>query len=443
MKSSRATSILLPGLVVMAALVWMVPFLQRAAMQEAAAALYEGTLTATSTMTATPTATPTATSDPSLLQVASPTAPTIELVPTQAAPIQDGALPGMPVMLPSASLSAPLSEPAPVIMQDPAPAATLDPTVAAALPPGADLAIQPAPIPALGDSGSLASPQAAASPAPDPLLPPTGEPVPVILTLDPTVAAVIPDAVMTMVAATQMPVIPTPDAVVAEPVPASTELTALPITDPTPPVIETPIDPVLPGPTTVLEQTLPIPAEVVAPTLEATTLPAVPAENLIPEAAPAPTQDPAAAVSVSADAAARIQNAVTGTITTDSRGPAFVILTDAIGQVTATAIIAQDGSFALPDVPPGSYTLTIDDGVSLLVQQPVSQQGGVIQVAPITLYWGDFNRDGKIDELDVVTVAAHYGQPAPQSLALLDITGDGLVGLGELMTVAANFGLSR
>lgn len=168
--------------------------------------------------------------------------------------------------------------------------------------------------------------------------------------------------------------------------------------------------------------------EVVPPTL----VPIV--ETVVPTAAPITD---AATATLEPQPAAGI---VSGAVVSVSPSAAFVLLTDALGQLVATTMTAADGSFSLPNVPPGTYTLTVDDGVSLLAQQPVIvQAGAAAQLPAVILVWGDINRDGRVDELDVVTIASLYGQPAPQTPVSLDITGDGVVGLGELMLVAEHF----
>jgi hypothetical protein len=122
----------------------------------------------------------------------------------------------------------------------------------------------------------------------------------------------------------------------------------------------------------------------------------------------------------------------------------LVILTDTNGQVVASTVSAADGSFALIDVPAGNYILTLDDGISLLNQQAVSVTSGQVTTLPLTsLVWGDVNRDNTIDELDVVTIASLYGQPAPTSPVSFDINGDGRVGLRELMLLAENYRFGR
>jgi hypothetical protein len=135
---------------------------------------------------------------------------------------------------------------------------------------------------------------------------------------------------------------------------------------------------------------------------------------------------------------------VAGSVDSASSGVILVILTDANGQVVASTVSAADGSFALIDVPAGDYVLTLDDGISLLNQQAVRINGGqMTTLTAVTLVWGDVNRDNTIDELDVVTLASLYGQPAPTSPVSFDIDGDGRVGLRELMLLAENYGFGR
>ncbi|MDX2136976.1 MAG: dockerin type I domain-containing protein [Chloroflexota bacterium] len=155
-----------------------------------------------------------------------------------------------------------------------------------------------------------------------------------------------------------------------------------------------------------------------------------------------PVTDPSAQV-VSPPVVAGL-GSVSGAVDSASASMILVILTDVNGQVIASTVSMADGSFALIDVPAGDYVLTLDDGISLLNQQAVRINGGqMTTLAAVVLVWGDVNRDNAIDELDVVTIASLYGQPAPTSPVSFDINGDGRVGLRELMLMAENYGFGR
>jgi hypothetical protein len=349
MKLARVLTTIFSVAIVLIALIYWMPFLQRGLLQGAA-----DDMTMTATLTATATATATAT-------------PTATYVPPTLPPTLD------PSLLPPTQGPALLAPP------------TLDPAL---LPPTQDagLLAPPAYVPTV-DTAQAVNAGVGQPAQPSAVAPVMAEPtvVPPMQVIEPTF---VPTA-DTSQAVQGAPLVATPEAVPATLVP--TVESAVPTMQPV-----TPVEP--------------------------------PTASPISDAAPAtPEVQPAAGI-------------VSGAVVSASPSAAFVLLTDALGQLVATAMTAADGSFALPNVPPGTYMLTIDDGVSLLAQQPVTVQAGAAAELPaVILVWGDINRDGRVDELDVVTIASLYGQPAPQMPVSLDITGDGVVGLGELMLVAEHF----
>jgi hypothetical protein len=229
-----------------------------------------------------------------------------------------------------------------------------------------------------------------------------------------------------------------PSFAIETPAPTLTvQATDLPLASPAFETPALPLDAALEATVTAIiaDAALNVAAELVVTEMTETTMPAV-SETTVPT----PTADPLL-VSSPATPLPLGTGSIGGQVNSLSRSVILVIASDASGAVAGSTTAAQDGSFVINGLVAGEYTLTIDDGISKVVRLTVRVgEGAATQLEQTTLIWGDVNRDGRIDELDVVTIAGLYGQPAPTSPVSLDINGDGIVGFSEFTLIADNYG---
>jgi hypothetical protein len=103
-----------------------------------------------------------------------------------------------------------------------------------------------------------------------------------------------------------------------------------------------------------------------------------------------------------------------------------------------TVSSAADGSYLLPGLSSGAYTVTLRmPGYLEAVRQGVEVIAGAETVLPdVTLRGGDINGDCEVDVFDLVAVAANFGTSPREPRA--DINGDGRVDLRDLVLVSVN-----
>lgn len=129
---------------------------------------------------------------------------------------------------------------------------------------------------------------------------------------------------------------------------------------------------------------------------------------------------------------------------TRSHGPAGGITISVLtgdGSLVAMTVTGEDGSFAFADLPEGVYMIRAEAEGYLPAQGPLIINGGeMVSKAPITLLAGYLVPKAVpvIDELDVVQLAAVYGQSSPPVPEMYDINGDGRIGLADLSALAEN-----
>jgi hypothetical protein len=88
----------------------------------------------------------------------------------------------------------------------------------------------------------------------------------------------------------------------------------------------------------------------------------------------------------------------------------------------------------------GSHTLSFSHSCYQEAETTVTAvAGSTTTVDTVTLLAGDVNGDGCVDVLDVVTVAAQFGQTNPDP-PCADVNGDGRVDIVDMVLVAARFG---
>lgn len=93
-------------------------------------------------------------------------------------------------------------------------------------------------------------------------------------------------------------------------------------------------------------------------------------------------------------------------------------------------------------LPPGNWTLVFQRTGYLPQQKNVIVESNLTtQIENITLYGGDVNQDGSIDEADAEQIAYQFGATSEASAAS-DVNGDGEVNILDLALTCANFGRS-
>jgi hypothetical protein len=172
-----------------------------------------------------------------------------------------------------------------------------------------------------------------------------------------------------------------------------------------------------------------------------------------PTSAPSATATALPSATATATTAATATATLTATATTIPRGQAkghlgrshgtgdsiaiTVLGTD--GGVVAGGATTADGSFAITDIPAGTYTIRAEAPGYLPAEGPLTIVGGqTTENAPLTLVAGYLvdKEVPRIDELDVVQLASSYGQAVPPATDSSDLNDDGAVGLPDLSALA-------
>ncbi len=105
------------------------------------------------------------------------------------------------------------------------------------------------------------------------------------------------------------------------------------------------------------------------------------------------------------------------------------------------AVTEPDGSYAISNVPPGTYPLRAYAPGYLVAERQGVQilPGNTITLPPVTLVGGDVNNDGVINVQDLIVISSNFGLCPPPD-PYVDITADGCVNLNDLVLVTQNFG---
>ncbi len=99
------------------------------------------------------------------------------------------------------------------------------------------------------------------------------------------------------------------------------------------------------------------------------------------------------------------------------------------------------GNFVLPDLPFGTYSLTISSpGFLGATCTNVVHSAETTVLAGITLLAGDFDSDGQISMTDATAIGLSFSHTGPGQVT--DLNADGQVNVLDLILMAANFGRS-
>ncbi len=111
--------------------------------------------------------------------------------------------------------------------------------------------------------------------------------------------------------------------------------------------------------------------------------------------------------------------------------------------LVATAITAEDGSYALTNVRLGAYVLRLSAPQHIPVSKTVAVEadGITVDAGADTLKAGDTNDDGVVDIADATFIGANFNAAAPPAPANADMNGDALVDISDLVLVGSNYGL--
>jgi len=116
--------------------------------------------------------------------------------------------------------------------------------------------------------------------------------------------------------------------------------------------------------------------------------------------------------------------------------PVTIRLLNADNSEAASITAESNGSFGA-SLPAGNYTIVASAGGFLSAQGSIVITAGQTSAMPqFNLLAGDINADGKIDALDVVSIGANYGKPAP---FVADLNNDGKLDVLDLQLLARNY----
>jgi hypothetical protein len=116
-------------------------------------------------------------------------------------------------------------------------------------------------------------------------------------------------------------------------------------------------------------------------------------------------------------------------------------VTITVGETGKQGESAANGSYAVADVPPGTYVVTATMPCYLYARREnVTVVTDTITTLPdVTLLSGDANSDGVVNIFDLVIVGSNYTKSVPPGDSRADINGDGTVNIFDLVLVGTNY----
>ncbi len=109
------------------------------------------------------------------------------------------------------------------------------------------------------------------------------------------------------------------------------------------------------------------------------------------------------------------------------------------GSVIAT--VGENGVFNASGLTAGTYTIRVDKERMLGSEQTITVTASGATVALDDLYPGDFNDDGSINLIDILSMKKSYGSASGQSNydAIYDANGDGNVNLTDILLMKGGY----
>ena len=143
---------------------------------------------------------------------------------------------------------------------------------------------------------------------------------------------------------------------------------------------------------------------------------------------------------------------ISGSVTLQGRTSSFPVgVGHGIVSVTldpggTSASTGVDGSFALPTIPPGTFTLTASAAGYLSAQRAgvLLQEGATLVIPGVQLRAGLVNGDNVDNINDITATVASFGKTVVNRQdaqgRVVDINGDGVVNINDITAVVSNFG---
>jgi hypothetical protein len=116
-------------------------------------------------------------------------------------------------------------------------------------------------------------------------------------------------------------------------------------------------------------------------------------------------------------------------------------VTITIGETGKQGGSVANGSYAVADVPPGTYVVTATMPCYLYarIENVAVEEDTITTLPDVTLLSGDAKSDGVVNIFDLVIVGSNYTKSVPPGDPRADINGDGRVNIFDLVLVGTNY----
>jgi hypothetical protein len=116
-------------------------------------------------------------------------------------------------------------------------------------------------------------------------------------------------------------------------------------------------------------------------------------------------------------------------------------VTITIGETGKQGVSVANGSYAVADVPPGTYvvTATMPNYLYARRENVAVEEDTITTLPDVTLLSGDAKSDGVVNIFDLVIVGSNYTKSVPPGDPRADINGDGRVNIFDLVLVGTNY----
>jgi hypothetical protein len=158
-----------------------------------------------------------------------------------------------------------------------------------------------------------------------------------------------------------------------------------------------------------------------------------------------PTPQPTATPAITPTAIPVIKQAVSGIVTYQNRvtdAEISVALLDANQAIVQTGTSSEDGTYTLPEVAPGNYTLQFSAPQHITYKRSVSVLTDAQNtIEPVRLLAGDVDNNQTVDLADATLVGANVGISGMDDVAHADLNGDNRIDIIDLVLIGGNYGL--